>query len=95
MSLIIHDTISLTTASGVSRIQLCIGDITKLSKEEEVDVLVVSAFPGEVSVVNIAKTEVNSANLLRYASCNILKHDKFDVVHMQQGLHFIKDWPRF
>ena len=47
MSLIIHDTISLTTASGVSKIQLCIGDITKLPKEEKVDVLVVSAFPGE------------------------------------------------
>lgn len=47
MSLIVHDTISLTTSSGVSSIQLCIGDITKLSKEEQVDVLVVSAFPGE------------------------------------------------
>lgn len=47
MSLIIHDTISLTTASGVSKIQLCIGDITKLPKEEQADVLVVSAFPGE------------------------------------------------
>lgn len=46
MSLIIHDTISLTTASGVSKIQLCIGDITKLPKEEQADVLVVSAFPG-------------------------------------------------
>lgn len=47
MSLIIHDTISLTTASGVSKIQLCIGDITKLPKDEQADVLVVSAFPGE------------------------------------------------
>lgn len=47
MSVIIHDTISLTTASGVSKIQLCIGDITKLPKEEQADVLVVSAFPGE------------------------------------------------
>lgn len=46
MSLIIRDTISLTTASGVSKIQLCIGDITKLPKQEEADVLVVSAFPG-------------------------------------------------
>ncbi|XP_027053931.1 uncharacterized protein LOC113681070 [Pocillopora damicornis] len=49
MSLIVHDTISLTTSSGVSSIQLCIGDITKLSKEEQVDVLVVSAFPGDYS----------------------------------------------
>ena len=49
MSLIIHDTISLTAASGVSKIQLCIGDITKLPKEEQADVLVVSAFPGETA----------------------------------------------
>lgn len=49
MALIIHDTLSLTTENGVSKIQLCIGDITKLPKEEEADVLVVSAFPGKIS----------------------------------------------
>ena len=48
MSLIIYDTLSLTTENGVSKIQLCIGDITKLPKEEEADVLVVSAFPGTI-----------------------------------------------
>ena len=48
MSLIIHDTLSLTTETGVSKIQLCIGDITKLPREEKVDVLVVSAFPGKL-----------------------------------------------
>ena len=47
MSLIVHDTLSLTTENGVSKIQLCIGDITKLPREEKVDVLVVSAFPGK------------------------------------------------
>ncbi|CAH3154722.1 unnamed protein product, partial [Porites evermanni] len=49
MSLIVHDTLSLTTETGVSKIQLCIGDITKLPREEKVDVLVVSAFPGDYS----------------------------------------------
>lgn len=48
MSLIVHDTLSLTTETGVSKIQLCIGDITKLPREEKVDVLVVSAFPGKL-----------------------------------------------
>ena len=47
MSLIIHDEICLNTEIGVCKIQLCIGDITKLPKEESVDVLVVSAFPGK------------------------------------------------
>ncbi|XP_068703080.1 uncharacterized protein [Montipora foliosa] len=48
-ALVVHDTLSLTTDNGVSKIQLCIGDITKLAKEDEVDVLVVSAFPGDYS----------------------------------------------
>ena len=63
MSLIIHDTISLTTASGVSKIQLCIGDITKLPKEEQADVLVVSAFPGE--------TVKTITRFIRPTHCNI------------------------
>ena len=67
MSLIIHDTITLTTVSGVSKIQLCIGDITKLPKEEQVDVLVVSAFPGE-TVKTI--TRCQSANI-HLTHCNI------------------------
>ena len=46
-ALIVHDTLSLTTDNGVSKIQLCIGDITELPKKDEVDVLVVSAFPGK------------------------------------------------
>jgi len=66
MSLIIHDTISLTTASGVSKIQLCIGDITKLPKEEQADVLVVSAFPGE-TVKTITRQSANITS----THCNI------------------------
>lgn len=50
MALIIHDALTLTTENGESKIQLCIGDITKLPKQDEVDVLVVSAFPGKLLV---------------------------------------------
>lgn len=53
MSLIIHDTLSLTAENGVSKIQLCIGDITKLPKEDKVDVLVVSAFPGKLTFTSM------------------------------------------
>ena len=52
MTLVVHDTLTLTTDNGESKIQLCIGDITKLPKQDEVDVLVVSAFPGKL-LVNI------------------------------------------
>lgn len=61
MSLIIHDTISLTTASGVSKIQLCIGDITKLPKDEQADVLVVSAFPGKAAKTFYGRSTTPSA----------------------------------
>ena len=50
MALVVHDTLTLTTDNGESKIQLCIGDITKLPKQDEVDVLVVSAFPGKLLV---------------------------------------------
>lgn len=68
MSLIIRDTISLTTASGVSKIQLCIGDITKLPKQEEADVLVVSAFPG---VQSTQYTVGNKSANIHATHCNI------------------------
>ena len=58
MALVVHDTLTLTTNNGESKIQLCIGDITKLPKQDEVDVLVVSAFPGKLLVnpVNPSKS---------------------------------------
>ena len=52
MALIIHDALTLTTENEESKIQLCIGDITKLPKEDEVDVLVVSAFPGKLALLD-------------------------------------------
>ena len=52
MALIIHDALTLTTENGESKIQLCIGDITKLPKQDEVDVLIVSAFPGKLALLD-------------------------------------------
>ena len=37
MALVVHDTLTLTTDNGESKIQLCIGDITKLPKQDEVE----------------------------------------------------------
>lgn len=45
--LIVENSIKVLTQNGVCQIDLCLGDITKLKKEDGVDVLVVSAFRGE------------------------------------------------
>lgn len=45
--LIVENSIKVLTQNGVCQIDLCLGDITKLKKEDSVDVLVVSAFRGE------------------------------------------------
>lgn len=45
MALRIADTIFVPTQLGEYQIQLCYGDITKV--EEKVDIVMVSAFPGE------------------------------------------------
>ncbi|XP_030852134.1 uncharacterized protein LOC756962 [Strongylocentrotus purpuratus] len=44
--LIVENSIKVLTQNGVCQIDLCLGDITKLKKEDGVDVLVVSAFRG-------------------------------------------------
>ncbi|XP_070564247.1 uncharacterized protein [Ptychodera flava] len=44
-----EDSIKVQTQTGECRIDLCFGDITRLKKEDEVDVLFVSAFPGDYS----------------------------------------------
>jgi hypothetical protein len=44
--IVVADTIKVTNDTGESEIQICVGDIIKLPKEEKVDVLVISAFPG-------------------------------------------------
>lgn len=41
------DSITVDTLGRKSRIELCEGDLTSLSEEEKVDLLVVSAFPGD------------------------------------------------
>ncbi len=40
------NTLEVETDIGKCFIELCIGDITALPKHDEVDVLVLSAFPG-------------------------------------------------
>ncbi|XP_077977077.1 uncharacterized protein LOC144432686 [Glandiceps talaboti] len=42
-----EDSIRVQTQTGECRIDLCFGDITKLQKKDEVDVLLLSAFPGD------------------------------------------------
>ena len=44
--ILVADTIKVTNEIGESEIQICVGNIIKLPKEEKVDVLVISAFPG-------------------------------------------------
>ena len=45
--LIVHDTIKVLTQNGECKIDLCLGDITSLKREEKVDVVMVSAFRGK------------------------------------------------
>lgn len=46
--LVVHN-FEVETDIGECQIQLCVGDITSLPKEDKVDVLVLSAFPGDYS----------------------------------------------
>ena len=43
--LVVKDRLEVPTDNGVCEIHLTYGSVTKLPKEDEVDVLVVSAFP--------------------------------------------------
>ena len=47
MSLIVANKIYVMTPNGEREIQLCLGDISKLAKEDSVDVIMISAFPGK------------------------------------------------
>ena len=47
MSLIVENRIYVPTYNGEKEIQLCLGDITMLPVEDKVDVILVSALPGE------------------------------------------------
>ena len=50
--IIVVNTLEVETDIGKCQIQLCVGDITSLPKEDEVDVLVLSAFPGKSVISN-------------------------------------------
>lgn len=75
MSLIVHDTLSLTTETGVSKIQLCIGDITKLPREEKVDVLVVSAFPGKLVINTDYNMHNSNQQFTKPLTCEIINNN--------------------
>ena len=47
MALVLKEKICLTTPQGVSEVQLLFGDVTLLPMTDKVDILFVSAFPGE------------------------------------------------
>ena len=52
--LVTKDEIEVPTDHGLCKIQLSYGSVTKLSKEDGVDVLVISAFPSKSnSIMNI------------------------------------------
>ncbi|XP_069116423.1 uncharacterized protein [Argopecten irradians] len=70
MNLSLHDTLSIWTPAGTYEIQLLFGDITKLPKEDAVNLIMVSAFPGDYSalrgtVIGALKSElgINVGNL--------------------------------
>ena len=55
------DSLILSTTHGPCEIQLLLGDITKLSMQDKVDLLIVSAFPRELLLKII-----NSKTFLRF-----------------------------
>ncbi|XP_033734725.1 uncharacterized protein LOC117323550 [Pecten maximus] len=63
MNLTLNDTLSIWTPGGTYEIQLLFGDITKLPKEDSVNLIMVSAFPGDYSplrgtVIGALKSEL-------------------------------------
>ncbi|OWF43843.1 uncharacterized protein LOC110459200 [Mizuhopecten yessoensis] len=63
MDLTLSDTISMWTPTGTYEIQLLYGDITKLRQEDSVNLIMVSAFPGDYApmrgtVIGALKTEL-------------------------------------
>ena len=55
-SLSLKEKIAVETKHGLCEIHLTFGSITKLERKDKVDVLVVSAFPGRVTVPYIPQS---------------------------------------
>lgn len=49
--LVTHSRILVSTRNGEREIQLCLGDITRLSMDEKVDVILVSAYPSNSLII--------------------------------------------
>ena len=60
--ILVVDTLPVTTDTGECQIQLCVGDITALPKEDKVDVLVTSAFPGNFNLFEGMRLRLISLN---------------------------------
>lgn len=56
--ILVKDSIIIEGEDGRHEIQLCFGDITKLSKKEKVDVVMVSAFPSKFSLSTVKSTKI-------------------------------------
>ncbi|XP_077863470.1 uncharacterized protein LOC144347221 [Saccoglossus kowalevskii] len=64
--IIVEDTIAVFTESGECKIELCFGDITKLKKEDAVDIMMLPSFnDSQGSLPPIVNSIARSLNLLR------------------------------
>ena len=62
------DKLSVATDIGECCIELCVGDVTKLQREQAVDVLVVSAFSGINNGLHIPMIVKCNLNILSLAT---------------------------
>ena len=71
------DVIEITTALGVSRIELHLGDLTEMGPEEVVDALVVSAYPNDYS--SVANTLIAALEMKGISVAELAKSKEVDL----------------